>query len=431
MLDWVLNLRINSVPFLVTIDTLSAVAFVFLILRRLTWRWVFTVVIAVIAGLALGNLACWLASDVFDVFGVGLTPITRMWVALAFAGVAVAIVNLTSSRWWRKIIAIVSIPLFLATAATGINVEFAMYQSVGDVLGLSQFSTGSLGQERGDSGSTDASVVTDWTPPTDLPSHGRVVSVTIPATVSHFRARPAVVYLPPAALVADPPVLPVIIMMAGQPGNPSNVFTAGHVNTLMDSYASAHHGLAPIVLSPDQLGEPSNNPMCVNSPLGNSATYITVDVVRWIRAHLLVSTSASGWGVAGYSQGATCALQFAAGYPQLFNTTVAVSSELAPTIGAATVATAFGHSQAAYNAATPLTLLEKNAPFVNQFTVFGVGENDAKYRAFAAILSPAAARAGMKTELIVSPNTSHDWNTVRYVIEKSLPAVAAHLGLTS
>jgi S-formylglutathione hydrolase FrmB len=429
MLDWLLNVRINSVPFLVTIDTLSAVAFVFLILRRPTWRWVFTVVIAVVAGLGLGYLACWLASDVFDVFGVGLTPITRMWVAFGFAGVAVAIVNLTHSRWWRKIIAIVCIPLFLATAATGINVEFAMYQSVGDVLGLSQFSTGSLAHERGDPGSTDASVVSDWKPPADLPSHGRVVSVKIPGTVSHFDARPAVLYLPPAALVASPPVLPVIIMMSGQPGNPSNVFTAGHVNSLMDAYASAHHGLAPIVLSPDQLGEPSNNPMCVNSPLGNSATYITVDVVRWIRAHLLVSTNASGWGVAGFSQGATCAVQFTAGYPQLFDTTVAISSELAPTIGASTVATAFGGSQAAYNAAMPLTLFAKNAPFVHQLTVFGVGENDAKYRAFAAILAPAAAKAGMKTQLIISPNTAHDWNTVRYVMENSLPAVAAHLGL--
>jgi hypothetical protein len=35
----------------------------------------------------------------------------------------------------------------------------------------------------------------------------------------------------------------------------------------------------------------------------------------------------------------------------------------------------------------------------------------------------------MKTQLYVSPHSGHDWNTVRYVLEQSLPRVLARFGL--
>jgi hypothetical protein len=37
----------------------------------------------------------------------------------------------------------------------------------------------------------------------------------------------------------------------------------------------------------------------------------------------------------------------------------------------------------------------------------------------------------MKTRLIVSPNSGHDWNTVRYVLTRALPEICARLGLGS
>ncbi len=43
----------------------------------------------------------------------------------------------------------------------------------------------------------------------------------------------------------------------------------------LDRLAAAHHGLAPIVVMPDQLGEATRNPMCVDGPLGDSRTYLT------------------------------------------------------------------------------------------------------------------------------------------------------------
>jgi dienelactone hydrolase len=298
-----------------------------------------------------------------------------------------------------------------------------------DALSADPYSSGSLGYETGTSTASDSPVVSHWQSPAAMPHDGRLVSVHIPGTVSHFHARAAVVYLPPAALVPDPPVLPVMIMMSGQPGSPSEVFTSGELNLYLNTFADAHNGLAPIVIAPDQLGKPGSNPMCVNSPLGNVATYLTVDVMHWIHTHLRVSGDRSAWAVAGFSEGATCAIQLSAGDPRLFSATLAVSSEIAPTIGATTVPVAFHGSEAAYTAQKPLTLLAKNAPFTGDLTYFAVGANDAKYRPYAVTLAAAAAEAGMTTHLLISPGTSHDWNTVHYAFRQALPGMLTHLGL--
>jgi enterochelin esterase-like enzyme len=431
MPDWLRDLDIASPDFLAIVYGLLIACVLVLLVRRPSRRRMVPVVAAGAVGVGLGYLACWWTGDVQNWFGITLTPITRMWVAFAFGAVAIAFVNLWRSRWWRKAVALACIPLAVIAAGAGINVDFGMYSTLGQAAGDTGYHLGALAHETGITGEGDRAVVdpADWAPPAGMPLRGEVFTKKIPGTVSHFAARAADIYLPPAALVPHPPVLPVLIMMSGQPGNPSNMFESGHVNRLLDAFAREHHGLAPIVVSPDQLGEPQANPMCVDSPLGDSATYITVDVVNWIKAHLQVGTSPAEWGVGGFSQGATCSVQFLAGYPRLFGSAIAVSSELEPTIGTSTVATAFGGSAAAYKAATPLSLFSANAPFHHDLIVFGVGQRDAKYRAFATPLEEAAAHAGMSTRLIVSPGTAHDWNTVRYCLKRGMPAILAHLGL--
>ncbi|WFR66742.1 hypothetical protein P9139_19005 [Curtobacterium flaccumfaciens] len=122
--------------------------------------------------------------------------------------------------------------------------------------------------------------------------------------MSHFRARKAVVWLPPAARTTRPPTLPVLVALSGQPGQPADMFQTGDLGRYLDRYAEAHHGLAPIVVAPDQLGAPERNPMCVDSRrLGRSATYVMTDTVRWIRRHLPVATAPKAWGSSGSRRG--------------------------------------------------------------------------------------------------------------------------------
>ena len=429
MLNWILSLRVDKPSFLVTLDVICVLAVVYLLVRKPVRRWRLSAPIAIVVGAAAGLIICWWASDVANVFGVPLTPITRMWVSFGLAAVALAIVNLWQSRWSRKVVALVCVPLFLVAAAAGINVDFGAYRNLSDALGVDPYPALSLAHETGGSQAQDPNLLANWAPPAGMPTKGRVGTVTIPGTVSHFDARPAVVYLPPAALVAKPPVLPVMVMFSGQPGSPADIFTAGQMDATANAFAAAHRGLAPIIVVPDQIIRPNYNPMCIDSPLGNAATYVTVDVMNWIRGHFRVSSDKNAWAIGGYSQGGTCAIQFTAAYPELFGSTLAILSELGPTIGAQTIQKAFGGSPAAYDAAMPMAIMARKAPYSDTVAFFAVGAGDAKYTRFGKTLTAAAERAGMTTRLIVSPNSAHDWNTVRYALTIAFPSIAVYLGL--
>ncbi|WP_308465106.1 alpha/beta hydrolase [Rathayibacter soli] len=429
MLDWLLDFRIDKSAFLVPVDVVAALLFVYLLVRRPSRRWLITAIAAVVLGAAVGWLITWLVSDVWDVFGLPVTTVVRVWVAMTCAGIFLAVLNLIRTRWWRKLIAALSIIVFVVAAAAAINVDFGAYRNLKDALGITPYPPLASSHLSGQAGPMDPTLAQTWQPPAGMPSKGTVGTVDIPATTSGFSARVASVYLPPAALVPSAPKLPVMVMFSGQPGAPADLFTSGQLQGILDAYAAAHNGLAPIVVAPDQLGNPLSNPMCVDSTLGKSGTYLTVDVPHWITSHLNVADGPQQWAVGGYSQGGTCALQFGAGYPNLYRSFIDISGEIAPTIGRDTVKKAFGGSAAAYNAIKPLTLLAKHAPYTDTVAIFGVGAQDAKYVPITHAAMQAATAAGMTTDLIRSPNSSHDWNTVRYVLSRAVPAIATRMGL--
>ena len=122
-------------------------------------------------------------------------------------------------------------------------------------------------------------------------------------------------------------------MLSGQPGNPGDWLDGGQLAARMDAYAAAHKGLAPVVVMPDSLGSELANPVCLDSSLGNVATYLTVDVPGWIRKHLQVDTEPSSWAIGGLSAGGTCSLQMALTAPQVYPTFVDISGQAEPTLG--------------------------------------------------------------------------------------------------
>lgn len=384
-----------------------------LLIRRYRRRRAVATALAVSGGALAGWTLAWLVSDVWNVFGVSLSLTTRLWVCGFFAGLALAVVSLVAARPRRRVLAIVAIPLLLLSAAAGINADLGQFTTVRTALGLPSYDT--LPAAEAD---------------TDL-SHGVVGTVTIPATTSGFPARPALVYLPPAARQANPPVLPVVEMLSGQPGSPADVFTAGHLAEILDSYAAAHNGRAPIVVVPDQLGAPDQNPMCVDSALGASASYLTVDVPAWIRTHLAVAAAPGGWAIAGFSQGGTCSIQLGAAHPELYGSVLDISGELAPQSGsvAHTVETAFAGNEAAYAAAAPAAVLAAHAPYADLTVIVAVGGDDSRYRPWARSVADAASAAGAHTDVIVSPGTGHDWHTVQYAWSTALPLLAESTGL--
>ncbi len=431
LLNWSL---INGViP--ITIDVLSLVALVLVVSRRPARRWTLTFAIAAVFGAALGFALAWYLGDVKNDFGIVLAISTRAWFAAGVAGVAIALVSLWRAPRRRIVLAVAAIGLFSLVSAAGINATIGQYPTVADALGLATTRPLHLTKRTGVIPIVAASqpLWKTWQPRAGMPQRGTVGTATIPGTVSHFAARSAVVYLPPAALVKRAPALPVIIFLGGQPGSPETVITSGQLPEIMNAFAAAHHGLAPIVVIPDQLGASQLNPMCLDSALGNVETYLTVDVPTWIKTHLNVLPGRKNWAIAGFSEGGTCSIQLGTKYPAMFGGILDISGQVAPLNGTVshTIRVGFAGSRVAYRAQTAPALLAAGAPFSSTLGIFVVGHDDVRYGPETALVERDARAANMDVRSFVSPGTGHDWYTEQYGLTVGLPVLAQHWGLTS
>ena len=391
-------------------------------------------VIAVIAGI-VGLVIAWLLSDVFVVFGVELGPRVIAWAGCGCAIVGFAVSHVMLHRGVLRAVAVILV--VCAVFSTGIDQAYGEYATIGSLFSQDSYREADL---TGMAKRSDLISVTQWRQEaadgsiSDIPAHGEVSKVNIPATTSHFEARQALVYLPPAALVTakHKPALPVILMMSGQPGSPGRVFAAGGIQTMMDDYAQHHGGLAPIVIAADQLGDDSHNTLCVDSPVyGKALTYLTKDVVDWVKTNLPAARQAQDWAIAGFSQGATCSLQIGANHPDLFGTIIPTGSELKPTNGSESsmISRFFHGDRTAYEKQIPINAIRNHAPS-NQTLVVGAGERDRESVRNVELIAPVAQQEGMHVTAVESLGNAHDWHAVRDTLRYGLVVFGYNTGLS-
>ena len=392
-------------------------------------------VIAVIAGI-VGLVIAWLLSDVFVVFGVELGPRVIAWAGCGCAIVGFAVSHVMLHRGVLRAVAVILVVCAVFSTATGIDQAYGEYATIGSLFSQDSYREADL---TGMAKRSDLISVTQWRQEaadgsiSDIPAHGEVSKVNIPATTSHFEARQALVYLPPAALVTakHKPALPVILMMSGQPGSPGRVFAAGGIQTMMDDYAQHHGGLAPIVIAADQLGDDSHNTLCVDSPVyGKALTYLTKDVVDWVKTNLPAARQAQDWAIAGFSQGATCSLQIGANHPDLFGTIIPTGSELKPTNGSESsmISRFFHGDRTAYEKQIPINAIRNHAPS-NQTLVIGAGERDRESVRNVELIAPVAQQEGMHVTAVESLGNAHDWHAVRDTLRYGLVVFGYSLSL--
>lgn len=393
-------------------------------------------VIAVIAGI-VGLVIAWLLSDVFVVFGVELGPRVIAWAGCGCAIVGFAVSHVMLHRGVLRAVAVILVVCAVFSTATGIDQAYGEYATIGSLFGQDAYREADL---TGMAKRSDLISVTQWRQEaadgsiSDIPAHGEVSKVNIPATTSHFEARQALVYLPPAALVTakHKPALPVILMMSGQPGSPGRVFAAGGIQTMMDDYAQHHGGLAPIVIAADQLGDDSHNTLCVDSPVyGKALTYLTKDVVDWVKTNLPAARQAQDWAIAGFSQGGTCSLQIGANHPDLFGTIIPTGSELKPTNGSESsmISRFFYGDRTAYEKQIPINAIRNHAPS-NQTLVIGAGERDRESVRNVELIAPVAQQEGMHVTAVESLGNAHDWHAVRDTLWYGLVVFGYNTGLS-
>lgn len=438
---WFDTLPITAPHVLLIVDAVALILAIVMILplrRRRAWRWI---PLAALAGAVAGGVTIWIVGDVQDAFDVSPTWVDRIWTGAAFAGILVALANIVLAGWLRKVVAVVAIASFVVAGGLAINRDVGEFLTPSQLLGTNGFRRLLLPREdtrlsasaRAAAQTFDRTLYRTWKAPADMPKSGRVGEVEIPGTISHFHARDAMVYLPPAALVKNAPALPVVILMSGQPASPSSVIDAGHVPGTLNALAAKDHGLAPIVVVPDQLGASENNPMCVDSPLGNSATYLLRDVPNWIHEHLNVERGRLAWTVGGFSQGATCSIQFATAHPTMFGSFIDVSGQEYPTLDSdqQAIAEGFHGSTQAFDAAKPASIMARHGRYTDLDAVFAVGQFDQKYGANTKVMSALASHYGIEVTRYISAGSAHDWTTATNGFARGFEVLYPRMGLSA
>jgi len=257
---------------------------------------------------------------------------------------------------------------------------------------------------------------------------GQFAAVQIPATVSHFVHRWNYVYLPPAYFTAARAQLGVVILLAGTPSSPDIWATGGHAVATANAYAASHHGVAPVLLFVDANGSWNGDTECVNGPQGQAETYLTTDVVGFAVRTLHLTADPAKWGIVGFSEGGTCALDLTLRHPGLFHHFVDLAGDAAPNYGTSTLHRIFGGSRVAmYHHQLPWLLKH---PVGNNRVLsgwFGAGIDDARHVHLSVLQARATRRAGLLATQFVGPD-GHNWQFCTWALRWVLPRLAAEVG---
>ena len=149
---------------------------------------------------------------------LGNLSITAWWpvrvVVLALGAMAVLAavraLRRPASPVVRTLAVTAAVLLALLTVGGVVNAHYAYVPTLGEALGdASSLSSSADGDGGGGGGGR-------------IPAKGQVVPLTVPPTASNFSARQAQVYLPPAWFATQRPALPVVMLLHGEPGDPSD-----------------------------------------------------------------------------------------------------------------------------------------------------------------------------------------------------------------
>jgi S-formylglutathione hydrolase FrmB len=251
-----------------------------------------------------------------------------------------------------------------------------------------------------------------------------LLRVAIPGSISGFAGRYADVYLPPAALRPHPPRLPLLELLHGTPGSPSDWTGKGGLEQTLNMLASRESGAAPITVIPDINGAEKGDSECVRAGTADVEEYLVSDVPDWIAAHYPVSPNHRRWSIAGISEGGTCALMLALRHSQDFPLFGDLSGLARPTVGetddpALTISSLFRGSRAEYNRHDPLWLL-RHGSFRGMSGWFFYGARERVVGAAVRQVARLSHSAGIDTRTVVLPG-GHAWPTWSAALQRFLP----------
>jgi S-formylglutathione hydrolase FrmB len=281
-----------------------------------------------------------------------------VWLGLTLGALALVVVGWRDARWWRRALAVLAVPLCALSTGVVLNQWLGYFVSV--QRAWEHITAAPLPNQ------VDAATL-----PTlrgTVPDAGRIVQVTIPATASGFRHRDEYVYLPPAWFAGPtPPALPAVMMIGGEFTTSADWVRNANADKVVNAYAAAHGGTAPILVFVDPAGTFNTDTECVDGPRGNAESHLTKDVVPYVVQQFGASADPRQWAVAGWSMGGTCALDLAAMHPELFGTFYDISGDSSPYAGdkQQTIDRLYGGDAAVWAHYDPATVLTGHTPYLD------------------------------------------------------------------
>ncbi|CDO31923.1 alpha/beta hydrolase [Mycolicibacterium porcinum] len=426
-----------------TLQALAAVALLAAIgWRTRRWRMIF-LPCAIAVGVGLTVWARWFVHSQ----GLAGDPApAALWIWIGLTGLAVAVLALgwRGSHWRRRTVAVAAVPLCLLSVGVAVNLWVGYFPTVTALW--NEVTAGPL------PGETDLATALDQRRRGDIPSHGELVSVTIPADGSGFKHRDELVYLPPAWFASSAPRLPVVMMIAGEFNTPADWARSGNAIATIDGFAADHGGNTPVFVFVDVGGSFNNDTECVNGPRGNVADHLTKDVPPFMTSTFGVRET--GWGVVGWSMGGTCAVDLTVMHPELFSAFVDIAGDTGPNAGTKdqTIARLYGGDAAAWSTYDPATVIDKSGRYAGVSGWFVIS-SDAQTKRGSHPANPdavglggqdAGGNPGDQTEAahtlcdlgrshgiscaITALPGKHDWPFAEQVLTTTLPWLAGAVG---
>ncbi|MDH6247698.1 alpha/beta hydrolase-fold protein [Mycobacterium sp. OTB74] len=395
--------------------------------RSRRWRTVWLPVAAAF-GAALTAGAHWFVTSQ----GLSDEPApTQLWVWTGISGAALALLVLgwRATRWWRRGLAVLSVPLCALCAALALNLWVGYFPNVETAWG--QVSSAPVPDE------TKPETVVAMQKARQIPRTGQVVPVQTGWAASGFKHRDEFVYLPPAWFASSPPPkLPTLMMIGGEFNTPADWLRAGNAIKTADDFAAAHHGNAPVMVFVDSGGAFNNDTECVNGPRGNAADHLTKDVVPFLSATYGVSTDRRNWGIVGWSMGGTCAVDLAAMHPDLFSAFEDIAGDIAPNAGTRTqtIQRLFGGNASRYADFDPMTVIARHT--YNDISAWYDISGPVLSRASRVLPAQTVAANslcrlgtthGMHCVVVEQPG-KHDWPFAAQAFTTALPWLAGQVG---